>query len=242
MGRLGVDISDLHEPLRAYLRAHGTTASALARAIGLDAKTVYGVAKGNPTASPFVATAIARAIGFPSEQWLPPTARDRAGGESAAEEIEGRLFPISYCREDRGDFAQLVAAELSRRNLKPWLDVNSIGAGKHWPNAIDGAIRIAAALLVVVTPLSLASRPVTQEIGGARVCEKPIVPLLCAPDLVLPDDLKHYQAVSFLELENRPWDRLAAELKQHLPPQPKAPLYRSNGHTPSGKRSTGSDI
>jgi hypothetical protein len=80
---------------------------------------------------------------------------------------------ISYSRRDT-EFVQKLVADLQRHGHHVWLDTTSIPGDATWTRAIEAGITRADAVLVVVSPDSMASEWVEREIHFALSKKKPI--------------------------------------------------------------------
>ncbi len=88
----------------------------------------------------------------------------------------GRVF-ISYSRVDQ-KFARSIAAELSAHGFDVWLDVEDIPSGMNWSNAIQQGLDTADAMILILTPDSMASENVANEWQYFLDHGKPLIPLL----------------------------------------------------------------
>ena len=110
---------------------------------------------------------------------------------------------VSYASADRVRVLPLVAA-LQGAGVTVWIDRAGIHGGANYGREIAGAIKDAAALVLMTSPLSLASRNVKQEIALAWEYERPYVPLLLEP-AAIPDDVKYWlTAAQWVEVLDRP--------------------------------------
>jgi hypothetical protein len=110
---------------------------------------------------------------------------------------------ISYASADRERVLSLVDA-LLRAGVTAWLDREGIHGGASYGREIARAIRDCAALVLMTSPLSLASRNVRQEVALAWEYERPYVPLLL-DTVTIPDDLKYWlTAAQWVEVLDRP--------------------------------------
>ncbi len=137
---------------------------------------------------------------------------------------------ISYASADRDRVLPLVDA-LQRAGVAVWLDRDGIHGGANYGREIAAAIKDAAALILMTSPLSLASRNVRQEIALAWEYERPYVPLLLEP-VAIPDDVKYWlTAAQWVEVLDRPeqdWlpQVLAALAPLGVAPPPPVPVPR----------------
>jgi formylglycine-generating enzyme required for sulfatase activity len=84
---------------------------------------------------------------------------------------------ISYAREDEA-FAQRLNTDLQQRGIATWIDELGIRGGDDWPTRIATALAGCKAVLVVVSPASMASRWVQRELSFADAEGKRILPLI----------------------------------------------------------------
>jgi formylglycine-generating enzyme required for sulfatase activity len=84
---------------------------------------------------------------------------------------------ISYARKDV-EFAQKLNADLRRYGVTTWIDELGIRGGEDWPDRIVTAIEGCKAMLVILSPHSVASRWVQRELAFADAKGKWVLPLL----------------------------------------------------------------
>src|SRR3954447_23970140 len=97
---------------------------------------------------------------------------------------------ISYASADRERVLPVVDA-LEGAGVAVWIDREGIHGGANYGREIAEAIKGAAALVLMASGMSLASRNVKQEIAVAWEYERPYLPLLLEP-VVIPDDVKYW--------------------------------------------------
>ena len=84
---------------------------------------------------------------------------------------------ISYSRKDER-FARQLATALSNRGFDVWIDVEDIPAGMKWSSAIQQGLDQADAMVVVISPDSMASTNVEDEWQYFLDQRKPVFPVL----------------------------------------------------------------
>ena len=99
---------------------------------------------------------------------------------------------ISYSSKDREKAEQLTEL-LASAGLSVWIDKHGIGAASSWSKEIVQAIDGCKALIVLLSPFSVASENVAKEISLAAEQKKKIVPLDLDP-VELSDDLRYHLA------------------------------------------------
>jgi len=98
---------------------------------------------------------------------------------------------LSYSRSDE-DFALRLAKDLQARGVEMWVDRFSIRPSEHWDRAIERAIRGCRTVIAVLSPRSVASENVADEISLAIDAGKPIIPVVIEPcDLPLRLTRRH---------------------------------------------------
>jgi hypothetical protein len=102
---------------------------------------------------------------------------------------------ISYSRDDQ-DFAMRLRSELRNANIKGWRDIDDIPPGAPWDDQIASAIRSCSVVLFIVTPASVKSQNVADELSYAREQTKPILPLIFS-EAPLPLRVHRAQAIDF---------------------------------------------
>ena len=102
---------------------------------------------------------------------------------------------ISYSRED-SEFALRLAQDLRAAGASVWIDQLDIRPGKPWDNAIEDALQNSPLMLAVLSPTSVRSENVRDEIAYALKQGKIVVPVLYM-DCVIPLRLERKQYIDF---------------------------------------------
>jgi ferric-dicitrate binding protein FerR (iron transport regulator) len=102
---------------------------------------------------------------------------------------------ISYSRADK-EFAIKLARELRSSGYPIWLDQFDIPAGSRWDDEVERALRECSIFMIILTPASIASMNVKDEIGFAIHYGKRILPILVEKCQV-PLRLSRFQYVDF---------------------------------------------
>jgi hypothetical protein len=108
---------------------------------------------------------------------------------------------LSYARADE-HFALRFANDLRSLGTSIWMDQLDLRPSEHWDRAIERAIRACSNVVMILSPRSVASDNVADEISLAIDSGKPVIPVLIEPcDLPLRvtrmhlvDATKDYQA------------------------------------------------
>lgn len=102
---------------------------------------------------------------------------------------------LSYARAD-SEFCLKLAEDLQQAGIRIWMDQIDIRPGMRWDDEIQTAIASADTMLVVLTPDSIASKNVRDEVNFALDRDHTIVPvLLSACDI--PFRLLRIQHIDF---------------------------------------------
>lgn len=102
---------------------------------------------------------------------------------------------ISYSRTDK-EFAGKLVDSLTSLGHDVWIDVEDISAGTSWSDAIQQALDTCEALLVIVTPISMASKNVADEWQYFLNDSRLVIPLMLK-DSPLPYRLSPLQFIDF---------------------------------------------
>lgn len=122
---------------------------------------------------------------------------------------------ISYARAD-GPFALRLATDLRAAAVDVWLDQLDIQPGDTWDQAVEQALKRCDTLLVVLTPRSVASRSVMDEVSYAIEENKRILPVLLE-NCELPFRLRRLQHTTFTNEYDAALRRLLASFASREP-------------------------
>ncbi|HEX3470837.1 MAG TPA: toll/interleukin-1 receptor domain-containing protein [Silvibacterium sp.] len=84
---------------------------------------------------------------------------------------------FSYSRHD-SEFALKLAKDLRSEGAAVWLDQLDISPGQHWDTAIEKAVNNSSVLLVILSPNSVESENVMDEVTYALEERKLVIPVL----------------------------------------------------------------
>ncbi len=90
--------------------------------------------------------------------------------------VEAERIFISYTREN-SDFAWKLNRDLRESNVATWFDQIDIPAGQPWDVVVEDTLKACAGMVVVLTPDSVGSREVRNEVNFVYEAEKMIVPI-----------------------------------------------------------------
>lgn len=94
-----------------------------------------------------------------------------------SEHPEAASYFISYSRADQ-DFALRLAGDLRASGVAIWVDQLDIRPSEHWDRAIERAVRDCRGLVVILSPRSVASDNVADEISFAIDHGKSVLPVM----------------------------------------------------------------
>lgn len=86
-------------------------------------------------------------------------------------------FFFSYARSD-GEFALKLATDLRAGGARVWVDQLDIAGGQRWDMAIENALRTCQGMVVILSPESVSSNNVLDEVSYALEHDKLIVPVI----------------------------------------------------------------
>jgi hypothetical protein len=100
---------------------------------------------------------------------------------------------FSYCRED-SDFALRLAEDLKAAGANVWLDQLDIVPGERWDSAVEEALANCPRMLVILSPASVNSINVMDEVSFALEEKKTVIPVIYK-DCTVPFRLRRVQYV-----------------------------------------------
>ena len=102
---------------------------------------------------------------------------------------------FSYSRND-SEFVLRLAGDLKAAGANVWLDQLDIQPGQRWARAVQDALNNSPRLLVVLSPSSVASTNVDDEVNFALEEHKTVIPVFYQ-DCKVPFQLRPFQYVDF---------------------------------------------
>nr|MDQ3007562.1 toll/interleukin-1 receptor domain-containing protein [Chloroflexota bacterium] len=121
---------------------------------------------------------------------------------------------ISYSRQDK-DFALELARELKSAGYLVWLDQLDIPTGARWDDEVERALKECGIFLIILTPASVSSENVKDEIGYAIDNGKRILPVLLK-ECTVPLRLRRFQYVDFTKMKFNEGIKRAEQLLHNL--------------------------
>tara|TARA_R110002073_G_scaffold271828_2_gene435379 strand:- start:6107 stop:6970 length:864 start_codon:yes stop_codon:yes gene_type:complete len=123
---------------------------------------------------------------------------------------------VSYSSKDR-PFALGLVKELQELGANVWIDQLGIGLGEDWDDAIEEALEKSETFMIILSPTSVESRNVKDEVNIAINSKKKLVPILIK-QCELPMRLQRRQ---YADLTNNP-DKAIHDILNFLGLQQKA--------------------
>lgn len=102
---------------------------------------------------------------------------------------------FSYARED-STFALKLAKDLKAAGLSIWIDQLDINPGQRWDRTVEEALASCPRMLVVLSPASVASNNVMDEVSYSLEEGKIVIPIL-HKDCKIPFRLRRVQYADF---------------------------------------------
>ena len=106
----------------------------------------------------------------------------------------GSIF-FSYSRADSA-FVLRLAQDLRSAGANIWLDQLDIKAGSRWDSSIEAALNGSSTIITILSPTSVASNNVMDEVSFALESNKTVIPVLLA-ECTVPFRLRRLQHVDF---------------------------------------------
>ena len=88
-----------------------------------------------------------------------------------------KKYFLSYARSDQA-FALRLAHDLKAASVDVWVDQFDIGIGQNWDRAVEAAVRGCAGFIMILSPRSVTSENVADEVSVAIEGAKHIIPIL----------------------------------------------------------------
>lgn len=120
-----------------------------------------------------------------------------------------RVF-FSYARAD-SEFALRLAGDMRAAGVDLWMDQLDIPTGARWDQAVEGALKACPRVLIILSPASVASQNVMDEVAFAIDENKQILPVLHR-SCDVPFRLRRLQHVNFSDDYDGAFGKLLAAL------------------------------
>ena len=122
---------------------------------------------------------------------------------------------ISYARVD-ADFAKRLGVQLREAGVDVWLDQLDIAGGERWDRAVERALKNCSTLIVILTPTSVGSENVMDEVGYALQKGIRVIPVLHQP-CEIPLRLQRVQYLDFTRDYDSAFTRLISLFRAPAP-------------------------
>ena len=135
---------------------------------------------------------------------------------------------FSYSRHD-SDFALKLGKDLRAAGIGIWLDQLDIEPGERWDVAVEHGLAESSRMLVILSPASVASTNVMDEVSYALEENKPVIPVLHG-DCEIPFRLRRVQYTDFRTDYQAAFDSLLKYLNAAAAPVAGPPRARGAAH------------
>lgn len=125
---------------------------------------------------------------------------------------EGASYFLSYSRSDQ-QFALRFATDLRNQGVPVWVDQLDIRPSEHWDRAIERAVRQCRGMVVILSPRSVTSDNVADEISFALDSGKSVLPVVIER-CILPLRITRMQVIDAIEDYDRALQQCLAELQR----------------------------
>ena len=144
---------------------------------------------------------------------------------------------LSYARRDAHGVLKL-ARDLRAAGIKLWVDQLDIPPGARWDDAVQTALKTCASVLVVLSPASVESQNVLNEVAYALNKNKGMFPVLF-DDCDIPLQLTRFNNIDLRTDYESGLQRLLQALKGLSRPRSEPPVSRSLVWPPTGRIAAG---
>jgi hypothetical protein len=124
--------------------------------------------------------------------------------------VQTRSYFLSYSRTDER-FALRLAQDLRAQGVAMWVDQLDIRPSEHWDRAIERAVRDCSGLVVILSPRSVASDNVADEISYAIDSGKTVLPVMIEK-CVLPLRITRMHVIDATKSYEKALQQCVAEL------------------------------
>jgi serine/threonine-protein kinase len=109
---------------------------------------------------------------------------------------------LSYSADDKSEINFLKQVLLQRPEVELFSS-EMLSAGEDWRNRLKNELHSCDYFIVLLTPKSLSSEWLLQELGAAWVLDKNIIPIFTQKEIIskLPVDLSKYELMYFNEIK-----------------------------------------
>ena len=130
--------------------------------------------------------------------------------------VEADSYFLSYSRSDQ-DFALRLATYVRAQGISLWVDQLDIRPSEHWDRAIERAVSKCRGIVVVLSPRSVASDNVADEISFAIDGGKSVLPVMIER-CNLPLRITRMQVIDATGDHDKALEECVAELRRSKEP------------------------
>ena len=130
---------------------------------------------------------------------------------------------FSYSRDD-SSFVVRLARDLKAAGANVWLDQLDIIPGQRWDRAVEDALKNCPRLIVILSPTSVESTNVMNEVSFALEEQKTVIPVIYR-DCVIPFRLRRLQYVDFKQVYAQGLEELLRVLSPQQKPEQTTPAF-----------------
>jgi hypothetical protein len=130
---------------------------------------------------------------------------------------------FSYSRDD-SSFVVRLARDLKAAGANVWLDQLDIIPGQRWDRAVEDALKNCPRLIVILSPTSVESTNVMNEVSFALEEQKTVIPVIYR-DCVIPFRLRRLQCVDFKQVYVHGLEELLKVLSPQQKPEQTTPAF-----------------
>jgi hypothetical protein len=131
---------------------------------------------------------------------------------------------VCYSRADR-EFAERLVKDLRAVGIDLWFDQQDISPGDPWDSAIEQALATTPEMLVILSPNSVSSQNVMDELNQARNLSKRIIPVLYRP-CTIPYRISR---LNYIDFTKEDYDTGVERLETFVRNKPSPPSMKSSG-------------
>jgi hypothetical protein len=130
---------------------------------------------------------------------------------------------FSYSRDD-SSFVVRLARDLKAAGANVWLDQLDIIPGQRWDRAVEDTLKNCPRLIVILSPTSVESTNVMNEVSFALEEQKTVIPVIYR-DCVIPFRLRRLQYVDFRQVYAHGLEELLKVLSPQQKPEQTTPAF-----------------
>jgi hypothetical protein len=140
-------------------------------------------------------------------------------------QVEGEKVFFSYARAD-SEFALRLAEDMRSSGVNIWIDQLDIPTGARWDETVEDALKACPRLLIILSPASIASQNVMDEVAFAIDQNKKIIPVFYRK-CDIPFRLTRLQHIDFTgDYQTALAKLLSPGNEKKTPPNPPTPNKR----------------